>query len=169
MPEARLGVALLLPPAQTAEVDGLRRCWASVTDAPFGPPAVVGRGGLALELTVSELVDPEALALLPERHVAGGEEGRPFAVVARREGVVVGLAAGATARPTATLTSLVVCPDHRNQGTGSHILAAAASHAARQGCSNLVAGPELVDEVGPFLRLRGWAWRETPAGLGRHL
>ncbi len=40
------------------------RIWRPVADTPFGPPAVVARGGLPLELTVSHLVDPEAARLL---------------------------------------------------------------------------------------------------------
>lgn len=39
------------------------RRWSPVADVPFAPPIVVGRGGVELELLVSELVDPEADAL----------------------------------------------------------------------------------------------------------
>jgi 2'-5' RNA ligase len=43
--------------------EGPGRVWAPIADASFAPPAVVGRGGLPLELTVSEHLDPEAAAL----------------------------------------------------------------------------------------------------------
>ena len=43
--------------------DGVRR-WGPVADVGFGPPVVVGRGGVELELTTSELVDPEAGAFV---------------------------------------------------------------------------------------------------------
>lgn len=35
------------------------RRWSPIADVPFAPPIVVGRGGVELELLVSELVDPE--------------------------------------------------------------------------------------------------------------
>ena len=151
--------------------EGPGRVWAPVADAPFGPAPVVGRGGLALELASSELVDPEAAALWPD-DLEGPRRngaGRPFSVVARREGAVVGLAAGATDGPVARLTCLVVVPAHRRQGIGTHVLAAAVSCAAGRGCATLGAGPELVADLGPFLRYRGWAPQGPPPGLARPL
>jgi 2'-5' RNA ligase len=43
---------------------GATRKWAPIADAAFGRQAIVGRGGLALELSRSEEIDPEAAALL---------------------------------------------------------------------------------------------------------
>ena len=139
--------------------EGPGRVWAPLADAPFGPPAVVGRGGLALVLAQSELLDPEAAALLtrplPSSAPPAGallDNGRVRVVTARRDGAPVGLAATAGA----VLTGLVVAPAHRGQGIGTHLLAAAASAAAAHGCTELTAGAELTAEVGDFLRHRGW-------------
>jgi 2'-5' RNA ligase len=75
--------------------------WVPVADVELGPRSIVGRGGLELELTPSELVDPEAAAAAgigesarpPDTGVAWP---RPLVVAARCEGEVVGLARGAT-------------------------------------------------------------------------
>ena len=140
--------------------EGPGRVWEPIADAPFGPPAVVGRGGLALELASSELVDPEAAGLLD--HDTPAPAGRRFAVTARRDGAVAGVAAGATDGATAVLTALVVAPAERVQGIGSHLLAAAVSLAAGRGCRAMVAAGPLQQAVDGFLRHRGWAPEEPP-------
>jgi len=68
--------------------EGAGRVWSPVADAPFAPPAVIGRGGLAVELTVSEDLDPETRAL------ARAEASVPLTVSARIEGAVAGYAVG---------------------------------------------------------------------------
>jgi 2'-5' RNA ligase/GNAT superfamily N-acetyltransferase len=40
------------------------RIWRPIADMPFGPPAIVARGGLPLELTTTRLLDPLAAALV---------------------------------------------------------------------------------------------------------
>ena len=80
------------------------RSWEPIADAPFAPPAVIGRGGLPVELTVTECLDPEAAALDPDVRVA---------VTARRDGRVVGTAGGWVA----------VDPDHRDEGIEDHLRA----------------------------------------------
>ena len=174
MTKARLGVALLLPAGVSAEVDGLRR---ALGDGALGripahltlvPPvnvredrlghalavlrsaaaAVVGRGGLPVDLVVSDGADAEAAAL------AGA--GRPFCVTARRDGAVVGVATGWTAGAEASLHCLVVAHGARREGVGSHLLAAVGSVAADRGCSAVVA---CVGAGGPgeaFLHHKGW-------------
>lgn len=144
--------------------EGPGRVWEPVADAPFAALAVVGRGGLALELAVSERLDPEALA------VAGPPEpaGRPFAVTARRDGAVVGAATGVISGDEAQLHHLLVVAGERRQGVGSHLLAAAVSLAADRGCSSLSAGGR--EELAGFLRHRGWHDDErTEARLRRVL
>ena len=85
---------------------GADRRWTPIADVALGPPAVIGRGGLALELTRSESLDPEGAALAMA--VAGDGHGmapsgddrppalpsrRPIVITGRREGEVVGVAA----------------------------------------------------------------------------
>ena len=146
--------------------EGPGRVWEPVADAPFAAPAVVGRGGLALELAVSDRLDPEAARELGE--------GRPFAVTARRDGAVVGAVAGATGDGSpgggaaARLSWLLVRPDVRGQGIGSHLLAAAISLAAERGCSSLTLAPGgAPDDLVVFLRRMGWTG--DAARLRRHL
>ena len=128
--------------------EGPGRVWEAVADAPFAPATVVGRGGLPLDLVVSDRVDPEAAAL------AG--RGAPFCVTARRDGVVVGVATGSTAEAEAVLDTLVVAEGVRREGVGSHLLAAVVSVAAERGCGAVVAcaGPGGPGEA--FLRSKGW-------------
>jgi 2'-5' RNA ligase len=112
------------------------RQWAPIADVPFGPRAVVGRGGLELELTASELVDPEAAAALD-----GGEEparvfappgARPLVVTGRREGEVVGLARGWTvAAGDDDLDGVWLAPGHLDDVEG-HVRAAWHAAAARR-------------------------------------
>jgi 2'-5' RNA ligase len=125
--------------------------WRPVADVPLGPAVVVGRGGLPIELTPGELVDPEALDLLAR--LTPGPEGGPgsapgpgtllaaevpagtraLVVVARREGAAVGIAEGWTAGPVAELT--VVRVADADDGTDAHLRAAWWSAAADRGAS----------------------------------
>jgi 2'-5' RNA ligase len=130
------------------------RIWRPVADTPFGPPAVVARGGLPLELTVSHLVDPVAARLLRHPPTAAPDPGPgrpapepaagegpdtargdpaspgpdpgpgPWAVTARRDGRVVGVAHGVTIGDRLEVGALVVDPEHRGQGVGRHLRAA---------------------------------------------
>ena len=103
-----------------AELPG--RLWRPVADAPLGErAAVVGRGSLPLELTVSGRPDVEAAALLSFEEATAGT---PFAVTARRDDVVVAAAWGWSARGGLEVADLVVAAEHRGQGIGRHVLAA---------------------------------------------
>ena len=114
------------------------RQWVPIADVPFAPPIVVGRGGVELDLGVSRLLDPEAVAF--ETGTWPPDELRPqpsdvprgaesIVVVARRRGQVVGVCRGWADAETAELCSLLVAPDHRRQGVARH-LTAAFRHAA---------------------------------------
>jgi 2'-5' RNA ligase/GNAT superfamily N-acetyltransferase len=140
------------------------RRWDPLADAAFGPPAVVGRGGLALELTRSQLLDPEAAAVLaaggagPAAEgagpftgadagpvVAGGTSGPVprIVVTARREDAAVGVA-GAWLGGDGGQVAVFVDPAVRRQGVGSHLLAAVEAAVRRSGwgCTRLSAfGP----------------------------
>ncbi len=124
---------------------GPDRVWVPIAEAPLRPPAVIGRGGLPLEVTVSDHLDAEAPPEL-----------RPFAVTARRSGEVAGAASGLIHGHRAVLDRLVVDAAHRRQGIGSHLLAAVASLAAQAGCSTLSTGTTPGPEGQAFLRARGW-------------
>lgn len=93
--------------------EGTGRVWQPIADAPFGAPRVVGRGGLPLELTVSELADPEAVALAgahgPAVALPAGAD--PFTVTARRDGRVVGVARGWCRDGGVEVVDVIVDPD----------------------------------------------------------
>ncbi len=95
--------------------EGAERTWRPLADCPLGPPDLVGRGGFELELSTSDLLDPEAATFLDE--VAPDDEadnrlGGPPYVVARHRWLVVGVAgAGAT----------MVAEEHRDHGVADHL------------------------------------------------
>jgi hypothetical protein len=115
--------------------EGPGRVWAPIADALFAAPAVVGRGGLPVELTVSERPDPDAAAL-PGASV-------PLVVTARVGGAVAGYAEGWCRHGAAQLTSLVLVDDHLYLDVGRHLVAAFSSEAAGRGCSEVTLAPGL--------------------------
>jgi 2'-5' RNA ligase len=155
------------------------RCWRPLADAWLGAGGIVGRGGLEVELAPGTLADPEALAWCarwPEG--PAGSRGGSVWVVARREGRVVGVAAGrlaatgvlgalegerATARTVldaevgAVLGWLGVEPDARRQGIGGLLLGGFLDAAHRAGASAVRSGPGLPEAVQALCRVRGLA------------
>ena len=121
------------------------RVWNPIADATFSRPAVVGRGGIELELTISSRPDIEAEAFAKHEwdayrvEVLGPDsrDEEPFTVVARREGDIVGVAEGWTHGGVAYLRELIVAAQLRGQGVGSKLLAAFESLAAERGCQQL--------------------------------
>jgi 2'-5' RNA ligase len=105
------------------------RDWDVLLDVPLGGPRVVGRGGLELALTTGEALDAEGAAFFEwawDGHLAAGygaraARPRPFAVTARREGAVVGVALGEVDEEL-WLDRLVVDPAVRGQGVGTQLL-----------------------------------------------
>lgn len=138
--------------------EGPGRVWTVAADAAFRRPAVVGRGGLPLELTVTARADP-----LVARWAASAwavhdpDEDAPFAVTARREGSVVGLAEGVVRGRVCELQRLIVDEEVRGQGIGSHLLAAVESLAAEQGCTLCRLRAPAGGRAEGFYRMRGWA------------
>jgi 2'-5' RNA ligase len=115
--------------------EGPGRIWAPIADAAFAPPAVIGRGGLPLELTVSERPDPGALGV-------GRATGLvPLTVTARLEGTVAGYAEGWWRGDVAHLSTLVVAGDDLGLGVGGHLVAAFRSEAAARGCMEITLAP----------------------------
>ncbi len=128
------------------------RLWRPIADARFSRPAVIGTGGLALEISRSRIVDPEVREMLEEVIGPAGVEGLdgfpadqlgrcgaplpspfdPIVVTGRREGQLVGVAA-ASAYPGEGHVGVVVRPDARRQGVGGHLLAHLEEEARRAG------------------------------------
>lgn len=136
--------------------EGAGRVWAPIADVPFGAPAVIGRGGLPLEISTTERLDPVAAAFAAEQR---GDDGRTrVAFTARRDGRVVGTAT-AWAEPSggvAYLSDLVVDATARGEGIGSHLLAAFESWAAAHGAARLRLRTEAGGRAEQFYRDRGW-------------
>ena len=114
--------------------EGPGRVWSPVADAPFAAPAVIGRGGLPVEITVTEKLDPEAQAL------AGPV---PLVLTARNDGAVAGYAEGWCRGDTAHLAALVVASDQEHLGVERHLVAAFRSAAADRGCGVVTIAPNL--------------------------
>lgn len=141
------------------------RVWQPVADATFAPAAVVGRGGIPLELAVSHAVDPEARAFVDaewERqwHVDGFGGRDPdapnLAVVGRRDGGVVAVAEGWAREGQARLGMLIVGEAVRREGIGSHVLAAFESAAAERGAIRLATDVWAGSVGEAFYRRHGW-------------
>lgn len=139
-----------------------RRVWRPHADAALGGRRVVGRGGLELEITESATPPPEARAFTDagwaQLQDADGRPWReePFALVARREGEIVGTALGWTNEGVAHLNELMVGRAVRGEGIGGHLLAAFEDLAVRRGCRRLSLATQ---EDSPARRIyedRGW-------------
>jgi 2'-5' RNA ligase len=114
--------------------EGPGRVWTPIADAAFAPPAVIGRGGLPVEITVTQTVDPQARAL------AGAE---PLVVTARVDGAVAGYAEGWCRPPVAHVSLLVTDPEHAYLGVAGHVLAAFRSEVAKRGCDEVSIAPDV--------------------------
>ncbi|MGH9114470.1 MAG: 2'-5' RNA ligase family protein [Acidimicrobiales bacterium] len=151
------------------------RAWTALADACLGRPAVVGTGGLSMELVRGRVLDPEALPIVEDacRETESGREIRPpgrrcFPVVitARREGEVVGTVAAWKADDGCHV-AVVVARRARRQGVGGHLLAGVEAAVLGAGWQTTVLHAE-----GPpaFFRERsGWAFAGAgpyPAGAG---
>jgi len=121
------------------------RVWEPVADVPLAPAVVVGRGGLPLELLVSQTHE---------------SAGRAVVVTARREGRVVGTATAHVGGSTAELLDLHVVDGERKTGVGTQLLAALEGALADRGVGRLRAATGAGD---PFLIGRGW--RLEPAKM----
>lgn len=138
------------------------RVWHPIADIALTAPAVVGRGGLELELAVSDQLAPDARTF-EEREWAvidpdrlGDARPRGLAVIAWREGRVVGTARGWTSGHGAELDDLIVAGAHRREGIGAHLVAAFVSEVVGRGCRLVRTRTEAGSPGEVFLRRLGW-------------
>jgi GNAT superfamily N-acetyltransferase/2'-5' RNA ligase len=143
--------------------EGPGRVWAPIADVALDAPAVVGRGGLPVELWVADGLDPEARALSEREWEAynasahgRGRSTELLAITARRDGRVLGVAEGESWGGVAYLSNLVVAASERGQGVGSRLLAAFESQAAERGCHRLAVRVWGGSAAEGFYRHRGW-------------
>jgi 2'-5' RNA ligase len=146
--------------------EGDGHVWSPLADARLAAPAVVGRGGLALSLTVTDRPDPAGLAMADREWplVRPPVAQQPFAITARRDDgaagdvveEVVGLATGWSGGGVTFLDQLIVAAAHRGQGIGSHLLARVESLAAERRCPRLALVAVPGSPAHRFYRDRGW-------------
>jgi len=154
-----------------------RRTWRPIAESVLGAKtAVVGRGGLELELTPTGKLPPDADRWIHERWddfevERFGEvlpRDVPIGIVARRDGRIVGAAQGEVRTTTgeAYLANLIVAADLRGGGIGAHIVAAFGSLAAEHGATFLTLRTEAGGRSQPFYERLGFtelyrmpAWR----------
>lgn len=137
-----------------------RRVWWPLAGVAFGPPSVVGRGGLETVIEVHDRVPPDAGALGAEQEPAD------VVLVARRSSVVVGLLGGRVRGAKAWLEWVEVDPGVEGEGVGTQLLAAYESVAAERGAERVYARAEPGARAESFLSGRGWV-REDPPPMVR--
>lgn len=143
--------------------EGEGRVWKPIADAAFRPPAVIGRGGLEVEISESHRLDPEGAAFAQEQwrlysmgEYGNGQEEEPIALTARRDGQIVGTATGNLREHDAYLARLIVPETERGSGVGSHLLAAFESLAIRKGRTRLTLHTLADGQARKFYEHRGW-------------
>jgi 2'-5' RNA ligase len=96
--------------------------WTPIADYRFAPPIPVARGGLPLELWLSDQPDPEARLLLEtaEQPVPHADDAT-LTVTARRRDDVVGVLWGIDNGFASSSAAMVVAPEHRGQGIAHHL------------------------------------------------
>ncbi|GAC1535578.1 MAG: hypothetical protein NVS3B12_17690 [Acidimicrobiales bacterium] len=139
------------------------RRWTTLTELDLGGPRIVGRGGLELEITRAARLDPEAAEMFAQAWASDRLSGHgplppavPFAVAARREGAVVGVANG-TAEDGGELwlERLVVDPAARTQGVGRALLAEVGRIGVDRGCRRALLVCQ--SPFAPWYRGHGWS------------
>ena len=137
--------------------------WRPIADAALGGRAVVGRGGLELELTVSGSVEPSVRAWadpqweradLEALGAAGDEE--DIIVTARQNGELVGLLEGNRWSDLAYVSDLLVGEGHRGEGIARHLLARFEAEARARGCTSLALRTQAGSHAAAIYEHLGW-------------
>ena len=138
------------------------RQWKTLIEMDLGGPRIVGRGGLELEISRAARLDPDAV----EASERAWESHRlsshgpvppvtPYAVTARREGSVVGVATGtAEDGEELSIELLVVDPAARGQGVGRHLLAEVERIGVDRDCRRAIVVCQC--PVAPWFEGHGW-------------
>lgn len=126
------------------------RWWTPCHETRFGPAAIVGRGGVEIELAVTQDLTADASHLL--RKAPGVDRARrDLVVTAKRDGVAVGVAVGHVTETMAVIDSIVVTPGQRRQGIGRHVLARFEAEAVGAGAEAIVARYDIGDAAAAAL------------------
>jgi 2'-5' RNA ligase/N-acetylglutamate synthase-like GNAT family acetyltransferase len=140
------------------EAEGRR--WEPIADATLGRPAIIGRGGLEVELRVAHHLDPVEAQFFETAWSAHRERSHgalpaavPFAVTARREDEVVGVATG-DSDDELHLERLVVGAAASNQGVGGHLLREVEVVGRSRGCRRAVLVCQ--EQTAAWYADRGW-------------
>lgn len=149
--------------------------WVPAASFPLGGTRVVGRGGLELELDVVAKLDEVAARFAADEWEAYSlarygpifRPDDPFAVVARREEAVVGVASGEVRGSVCELARLIVGQAVRGQGIGSHLLRSVERLAGERNCERVRLRTIAGGDAEMFYASRGYlveatlpAWRE---------
>lgn len=119
--------------------------WRPLADAALGEPRIAGRGSLDLEISVVGRPDPLVTAWAEaqwagysrERYGSGVRPLEPYAIVARVGGRPIGFADGEIRGSVIRLGRLIVGPEWRSQGVGSHLLRAVERLGLERGCARV--------------------------------
>jgi 2'-5' RNA ligase/ribosomal protein S18 acetylase RimI-like enzyme len=148
------------------------RRWRALFEAPLARPAVVGRGGVEVELSLSSGLDPVAgewsrrawREYSVRQYGPGTQPDEPFAITARIGGEVAGVAEGEVRGQICRLARLMVGPEWRGTGVGSQLLRATEDHAGGRGCRLVRLEALAGSRAEGFYRARGY---EAVASLPR--
>ena len=154
------------------EFSETERRWAGLFEAPFLEPAVVGRGGVEIELSLSDRLDPIAAdwsrraweLYSIQRFGPAGRAAEAFAITARVAGQLAGAAEGEVRGALCRLGSLMVGADWRGAGVGTQLLRACEHHALDRACARVRLEALAGSRAEGFYRGRGY---ETVARLPR--
>lgn len=107
------------------------RAWLPFASAALGRPRTVGRGGLEIELSFADMLEPEADRFQAREwsqyaiETYGDERGEEtFAITARIGGEIAGTATGQLRSDYCRLANLMVAAHLRSHGVGSQLLRA---------------------------------------------